>query len=131
MRGRKTDHGAPDHLDRLGDKGHVVDDSILPEPLQQRALQGDLVKSDGTVDVVANCRLPPFWRANPALWFVQVEAAFQLNRVRGDDTKYYMVIGQLDSDALQEVEDVVRAPPADRKYAVLKTAILSRLADSS
>ena len=40
-----------------------------------------------------------------------------------------MVIGQLDSDDLQEV--VVRNPPANSKYAALKSATLSRLADSS
>lgn len=37
-------------------------------------------------------RIPPFWKENPHLWFAQVEAAFAIHRVTGDETKFRYVI---------------------------------------
>lgn len=78
-----------------------------------------------------NYRLPPFWRNNPELWFLQVEAAFQALQVRSDETKYSLVVSLLDPDSLQELSDVVRSLPPDRKYDHLKAMILKRLSDSA
>jgi len=68
---------------------------------------------------------------NPELWFFQVESAFQMHRIRGDESKYHMVVSKLDTDSLQEVADIIMAPPAENKYDHLKTAILNRFTDSA
>ena len=83
------------------------------------------------IDAVSNCRLPPFWRANPDLWFFQVEAAFEVHRVQGDSAKMNLVIGKLDPDTIQVVADVLRSRPAANRYESLKTVILKRLTDSA
>lgn len=83
------------------------------------------------VEAIANCRLPQFWRANPDLWFVQVEAVFQLHRVFSDGTLYNMVLAMLDPETIQEVSDVIRAPPTHNRYSKLKAAIVTRLSDSA
>ncbi|XP_032688866.1 uncharacterized protein LOC116852521 [Odontomachus brunneus] len=84
-----------------------------------------------TIEAVGSCRLPPFWRAKPDFWFVQAEAALQLSRVRGDESRYNMVLSMLDPDTLTDIEDVIRSPPATERYQALKQAILSRLTDSA
>lgn len=83
------------------------------------------------IEAVSTCRLPPFWRAKPDLWFMQAEAALQISRVRGDESKFNLVLSMLDPDTLSDIEDVIRSPPAQNKYAALKNAILSRLTDSA
>lgn len=82
------------------------------------------------VGVVSNCKLPPFWRANPELWFIQAESAFHTHGVRSDSAKYHLAVPMLDSDSLQEIEDIIRLPPQEGKYAQLKTTILTRLGDT-
>ena len=65
------------------------------------------------------------------MWFFQVQAAFQANRVQGDSAKFNLVIAKLDPDTIQEVADVLRSPPAANRYESLKTVILNRLTDSA
>ncbi|XP_025158061.1 uncharacterized protein LOC112589349 [Harpegnathos saltator] len=84
-----------------------------------------------SVDAVQSCRLPPFWKSNPELWFLQVEAVFQALRVRNDETKYSLAVSLLDPKSLQELSDIIRLPPPDRKYELLKATILSRFSDSA
>lgn len=80
---------------------------------------------------VDRCKLPPFWRANPELWFVQVEAVFAVHRISTDSTKYNLAVANLDPNTVLEVADILRSPPTAEKYSALKTAILARLMDSA
>uniref|UniRef100_A0A1Y1MVP9 DUF7041 domain-containing protein n=1 Tax=Photinus pyralis TaxID=7054 RepID=A0A1Y1MVP9_PHOPY len=80
---------------------------------------------------VDRCKLPPFWRANPELWFVQVEAVFAVHRITTDSTKYNLAVANLDPNTVVEVADILRSPPTAEKYTALKTAILARLMDSA
>ena len=67
-------------------------------------------------EAIQRCRVPPFWKTNPDLWFYQVESLFQTNQVRSDDGKYHLVVGALDAEALQDVADILRNPPSRDKY---------------
>lgn len=69
-------------------------------------------------------KLPPFWKENPILWFIQVEAAFTLARITNDDTKFRYVILNLDSTTLPFVSDIVANPPPHDKYQALKDRII-------
>lgn len=80
---------------------------------------------------IDRCKLPPFWRTNPELWFLQVESVFSINRISMDSTKYNHVVSSLDPDTVTEVADILRAPPETDKYEALKTACLRRLMDSA
>lgn len=77
-----------------------------------------------------SAKLPPFWNANPEIWFAQVEAQFIVAGITVDDTKFNHVIGNIDGKILSRVSDVVVAPPATDKYSALKAAILAAFADS-
>ncbi|XP_018376537.1 PREDICTED: uncharacterized protein LOC108769827 [Trachymyrmex cornetzi] len=69
-------------------------------------------------------RIPPFWKENPALWFVQVEAAFSISRITYDDTKYRYVVLHLDNTALPFVSDIIANPPLIGRYQALKDRII-------
>ncbi|XP_076394275.1 uncharacterized protein LOC143265518 [Megachile rotundata] len=75
-------------------------------------------------------KLPPFWRENPGVWFIQVEALFDLARITSDDTKYRHVITQLDQSVLPFVADVLTSPPARGKYEAIKEKLIGAFDES-
>ena len=64
-------------------------------------------------------RVPPFWPDDPALWFIQLEGQFQLNRITSDATKYHNVVGNLDPQFSTEVRDILSNPPATDMYRMI------------
>ncbi|XP_037928498.1 uncharacterized protein LOC119662916 [Teleopsis dalmanni] len=72
-------------------------------------------------------KLPPFWKQDPALWFIQVDAAFHRKKITGDNSKYWTVISYIDPELLQHVSDIVKNPPDTDKYKTLKECLISRL----
>lgn len=58
-----------------------------------------------------NIKVPPFWRANPRIWFCQIEAQFANSRVSSDSTKYNTVVASLEGIILAQVSDIILNPP--------------------
>lgn len=81
------------------------------------------------VDRVA-IRLPPFWPADPQLWFCQIENQFAIAGLTSDDTKFGYVAGNLDQKYAVEVRDILLDPPAANKYDRLKAQLIARLSPS-
>lgn len=108
-----------------GDVPHGIASSL--EPLIDMAP----LFNDNTIESVTACKIPLFWKQQPALWFAQIESLFQIHRIRSDDGRYHLVIGALDSEAIQEIADILASPPAIDKYVTLKTQLLARFADSA
>lgn len=75
-------------------------------------------------------RLPPFWPANPRIWFVQVEAQFSRRGITVSRTKYEEVVCALPTEYATEVQDLLLNPPEDQPYEKLKEQLISRIADS-
>lgn len=63
------------------------------------------------VDRVA-IKAPPFWKADPKLWFIQLEAQFELSGIASDTTKHNHAVSAIDTCVLTQVSDYVTAPPA-------------------
>lgn len=78
-----------------------------------------------TVAAVA-LRLPPFWTADPQLWFVQVEAQFATQRVTADRSRYYHIVSSLPPDVAAEVRDLLLHPPEQDAYDTLKRSLIER-----
>ncbi|XP_073943463.1 uncharacterized protein [Choristoneura fumiferana] len=89
----------------------------------------DASTADGQVCRVG-VRVPPFNADEPALWFAQIEAQFQLSKITVDETKFYYVAGQLEARYALEVKDIITNPPAADKYIKIKTELIKRLSAS-
>jgi len=73
---------------------------------------------------------PPFWKSDPALWFLQLDAQFKLSNITVDETQYYTAISALDTEVLQSVRNIVLNPPAEHKYSTLKAKLISVFSES-
>ncbi|GBO33497.1 hypothetical protein AVEN_143951-1 [Araneus ventricosus] len=89
----------------------------------------DSVSDDATI-AHAGVKLPSFWKANPALWFVQLEAQFALAGITVDDTKFNHVISAVDSVILNSVSDIILRPPDIDKYTILKKRLIELHSES-
>ena len=56
-------------------------------------------------------KLPPFWGAEPQIWFAQVEAQFALQKIVADDTKYFYLLSALDQATTSWLKDFIGNPP--------------------
>lgn len=75
-------------------------------------------------------KIPPFWPADPEVWFLQIEAIFNTKRVTAQKTKYEHLVGSLSHEVATEVRDLLIQPPAQDPYTTLKNAISKRTTDS-
>ncbi|XP_047998341.1 uncharacterized protein LOC125235797 [Leguminivora glycinivorella] len=89
----------------------------------------DDVDSNGSVFKVS-VRAPPFYPAEPALWFSQMEAQFEVSGITTESTKYNYIVSQLEQQYVLEVKDIITNPPAINRYTKLKTELISRLSAS-
>ena len=64
--------------------------------------------------------LPPFWPADPALWFAQVED------ITIEKTKYEYVVASLSSKHASEVRDIILHTPSHQPYQKLKATLVER-----
>ena len=95
----------------------------------QTALTNLLADQALHVDRVA-IKPPPFWKADPNLWFVQLEAQFALSNISADLTKYNHVVSVIDTGILSQISDLILNPPATNKYDTIKDRLISIYSDS-
>lgn len=75
-------------------------------------------------------KLPPIWRNNIKLWFVQAESNFDLSGITNDQTKYNNIIAAIDPETLSAVSDILFNPPTANKYNTLKERLIAEFTDS-
>ncbi|GFX89741.1 retrovirus-related Pol polyprotein from transposon 297 [Trichonephila clavipes] len=64
-------------------------------------------------------KVPPFWRANPEIWFSQMESQFVLAGITTEIMKFHHVVSALQPEELGIVGDILLNPPAVKPYAAL------------
>ncbi|GFT44216.1 uncharacterized protein NPIL_54851 [Nephila pilipes] len=75
-------------------------------------------------------KVPPFWRANPEIWFRQMESQFVLAGITVEITKFHHVVSALQPEELGIVGDIILNPPAVKPYAALRDRLCSQYAES-
>ena len=75
-------------------------------------------------------KIPPFWPADPQVWFAQVEAQFSMRNITSQRTKFNHVVAWLAPEFATEVRDLLLQPPADTPYDVLHAQLIKQTAAS-
>ena len=75
-------------------------------------------------------KIPPFWPANPQIWFAQVKAQFQTRNITSQKTKYEYIVASLSQEFATEVRDLVLTVPDITPYDKLKTALIGQTTTS-
>ncbi|XP_066596245.1 uncharacterized protein [Prorops nasuta] len=107
---------------------------------QQNPNQQDLIQNEdqiimvpqdqASIAAIRDMRLPPFIKTRPDVWFQLIESRFRTYRITSDLTKYDLTLGQLDSETLHQITDIICQQPEKDKYLHLKNAMLARLSES-
>lgn len=74
-------------------------------------------------------KLPPFWPADPHIWFAQAEAQFATRNITRSITKFQHVVS-MQPEVVTEIRDLVLNPPAEEPYERLKDALIARVTAS-
>ena len=93
-------------------------DQQQEQPLEQPVATG--------LTAALSLRLPPFWPADPALWFAQVEAQFRTKNITIEKTKYEYVVASLSPEHASEVRDIILHTPSHQPYQKLKATLVER-----
>ncbi|XP_011404497.1 PREDICTED: uncharacterized protein LOC105313066, partial [Amphimedon queenslandica] len=68
--------------------------------------------------------LPPYWPADPYIWFVQVKVQFQTRKITSQKTRYDYIIASLSPEVAMEVCDLVLKTLDLDQYNHLKKALI-------
>ncbi|GFR07312.1 retrovirus-related Pol polyprotein from transposon 297 [Trichonephila clavata] len=75
-------------------------------------------------------KVPPLWRANPEIWFSQMESQFVLAGITTEITKFHNVVSALQPEELGIVGDIILSPPVVKPYTALRTRLCSQYAET-
>lgn len=74
-------------------------------------------------------RLPNFYKTNPTLWFLQVEAIFSTSRVTSPQIRFQAAVSGLDEEVLTQIADLF-ATSKDDPYTLMKERLISIYGES-
>jgi len=105
----------------LGNSQHREQNPVGTAPTQTaHAPVSNMLQPTG----IFTLRIPKFWKENPAIWFAQIEAQFELRRITSEQEKYFIVLPELEPELLSQVSDIILSRPPD-----VYTKIKERLID--
>ena len=97
-------------------------------PGEQQPLQPQQPAPAAVVAVAI--KLPPFWPADPLVWFAQIEAQFATRNITNQRTRFDYVVAALSNEYATEIRDLILNPPQEDAYSTLKDLLIKRTAAS-
>lgn len=79
--------------------------------------------------VTVSSRISEFWRDQPELWFLHTEAILAPQKL-SDEHRFNLIVSKLSKDVLEQVIDLLRDPPAVKKFDALKARLISTYEES-
>ncbi|XP_055951489.1 uncharacterized protein LOC129987546 [Argiope bruennichi] len=74
-------------------------------------------------------KIPPFWCEKPDIWFYQVEAQFEINKISTEETKFNYLVSQLEPKYVEHIWDIIKDTKPN-KYALAKERLLNMFKES-
>lgn len=71
-------------------------------------------------------KLPEFWTSDAELWFLTIDSLFRKNRITSQLSKFDHVVAALPQHTAAVIRDILRAPPEDEPYNILKRELIRR-----
>ena len=87
---------------------------------------GDIPPSDSGVSNLGaiSLKIPTFWPEDADIWFSQTKAQFECKGITSSRTKYFHLVGSLNQSTARQLADLIRHPPQENPYEVLKARML-------
>ncbi|CAE1264217.1 unnamed protein product [Acanthosepion pharaonis] len=67
-----------------------------------------------------------YFKADPALFFAQLESECELRGITSQKTKFNLAVSKLPLEAVQAVREIIISPPKDKPYYKLKEELVRR-----
>ena len=101
-----------------------------PTPLAHGQANAQLLYLPPATIAAVHLKLPPFWPADLAIWFTQVESQFATRNIIQLKTRFHYVIAALDPEVAAKVRDLVLIyshEPEDAPYDKLRSELIKRM----
>lgn len=76
-------------------------------------------------------KIPPFFKDDPALWFLQVDASCRNANIVKQATKADLVVASLDFEIVACIKDLISNPVGDEQYDRIKERIIAAYSSSA
>ena len=84
----------------------------------------DYAADDDDSRSCSSLKLSTFWPDSAEVWFAQTDAQFDIRNITSSRSKFYHAVAALPQDVAGQVLDLIRSPPKDDPYQVLRDRLV-------
>ena len=84
----------------------------------------DIAADDDESRSCSGLKLSTFWPDSAEIWFAQTDAQFEIKNISSSRSKFYHAVAALPQDVAGQVLNLIRSPPKDDPYQVLRTRLV-------